>query len=188
MKQKILVILDHNYNKSRKVYNELVKTIIDLYGSRYEVVFKLFDPMQTYYEFIPQNIQSAIDSETVQTYTEDYACVIVDGPAAYFWLQSFYNGNLIAINPVIDIYTEYLYNDDDIKDLKFSRSFQTNNIICLLSNELKDSHEEYDNVFYDATVVVAKEDLSNIHSFWSKGSTFDQCFNYMIKQNDLNEI
>lgn len=90
---------------------------------------------------------------------DNYVCVIVDGPAAYFWLQSFYNGTIIAINPVIDIYNELHYEDDELKELKFSRSFQTNNIVCILSKELSHLHEEYDNAFYDSTVVISNESL-----------------------------
>lgn len=183
MKQKILVILDHDYNKDPVVYKELTNRICELYGDSYDVVFKLFDPIQTFYEFIPQNIQSAIDSDTAQTCTEDYVCVIVDGPAAYFWLQSFYSGSLIAINPVIDIYSVYPYDDDDAKELKFSRTFQTNNIVCILSKELNGLVEEYDNVFIDATVVAANEELADIQRFWSRGSSFDQVFQYMVNKN-----
>ena len=182
MNQKILVILDHNYNSEDR-YAEFKKRINDVYGDNYELVFKLFKPVQEHYEYIPQNIQSAIDADTVMTCTDDFVCVIVDGPAAYFWLQTFYSGNLIAINPVIDIYSEYPYNEVDSKDLKFSRSFQTNNIVCLLSNEMKSHREEYGNAFYDTTVIIAKENLHDIHSFWSIGSSFDQVFRYMVDQN-----
>jgi hypothetical protein len=103
-------------------------------------------------------------------------------PAAYFWLQSFYDGNLIAINPIIDIYKEYpynLYNDD--KELKLTRQFQTENTICIISDELRKLTEVYDNEFYDTTVIVADESIKDIKEFWSIGSTFDQVFNYMVK-------
>lgn len=182
MKQKILVILDHSYKSQRK-YEQFKDEIMKLYGNNYEIVFKLFDPVQARYDYIPENIQSVIDSDTVMTYTDNYVCVIVDGPAAYFWLQSFYDGNLIAINPVIDIYSEIQFNQSVNETLKLTRSFQTNNVICILSDEFKDRVEEYDNVFYDTTVVLAKENIKDISSFWSKKSSFDQVFRYMVDIN-----
>lgn len=182
--EKILVILDHNYNKDPKIYKELTNRINEVYGNSYEIVFKLFDPVQTHYEFVPQNIQSAIDSDTIQTSDDDYACVIVDGPAAYFWLQSFYSGPLIAINPVIDIYTVAPYDADENKELKFSRSFQTDNIICIVSNEHRDFIQEYDNAFLDTTVILADENLKDIEDFWSLNSSFDQVFQYMVNKNE----
>lgn len=44
MKQKILVILDHNYNSEDR-YAEFKDRINDLYGDNYELVFKLFKPV-----------------------------------------------------------------------------------------------------------------------------------------------
>jgi len=81
---------------------------------------------------------------------------------------------LIAINPTIDIYKEYPYDlEYNDKDLKMSREFQTNNTVCILSNEMKDYIEEYDNQFYDTTVILANENLNDIKSFWNIDSTFD---------------
>lgn len=179
MKQKILVILDCSY-KNSNVYDRVVNQIQCIYGIDYDVVFKLFNPVQTKYEYIPQNIQSDIDTDTVQAYIDNYVCVIVSGPASYFWLQSFYDGKLIAINPVIDIYENYPYDEYKDDDLRLSRSFRSENIICIVSDEKKDYVQEYDNNFFDTTVVVAKEKLKDIKSFWSIGSTFDKVFKYMV--------
>ncbi len=180
MKQKILIILDHDY-KTKKKYDMLREQINLCYGDNYDIVFKLFDNIQKQYNYVPDNIQMEIDSETIYAYIDNYACVITDGPSAYFWLQSFYDGNLIAINPTIDIYKEYPYDlEYNDKDLKMSREFQTNNTVCILSNEMKDYIEEYDNQFYDTTVILANENLNDIKSFWNIDSTFDQVFNYMV--------
>lgn len=121
MKQKILIILDHDYNTDKR-YNMFIEQIKFCYGDNYDIVFKLFNDIQKRYNYVPENIQMEIDSETIYACIDKYVCVITDGPAAYFWLQSFYDGNLIAINPIIDIYKEYpynLYNDD--KELKLTR-------------------------------------------------------------------
>lgn len=182
MKQKILIILDHDY-KSKRKYDMLREQINLCYCNNYDIVFKLFNDIQKQYNYVPDNIQMEIDSETIYAYIDNYACVITDGPSAYFWLQSFYNGNLIAINPIIDIYKEYpydLYRDE--QELKLSRQFQTENTAIILSNELRDSTEEYDNQFFDTTVIVAKENLKDIRNFWAIDSTFDQVFNYMVTQ------
>ena len=45
---------------------------------------------------------------------------------------------------------------------------------------MKDYIEEYDNQFYDTTVILANENLNDIKSFWNIDSTFDQVFNYMV--------
>lgn len=180
MKPKILIILDHDYNTSKR-YEMLKQQINFCYGDNYDIVFKLFDDIQEHYNYVPENIQMEIDSETIYAYIDNYACVVTDGPSAYFWLQSFYDGNLIVINPTIDIYKEYPYNlKYNDMDLKMSRDFQTNNTVCILSNEMKEYKEEYDNQFYDTTVIVANENLKDIKSFWNIDSTFDQVFNYMV--------
>lgn len=181
MKQKILIILDHDYNTDKR-YNMFIEQIKFCYGDNYDIVFKLFNDIQKQYNYVPENIQMEIDSETIYACIDKYVCVITDGPAAYFWLQSFYDGNLIAINPIIDIYKEYPYNlYNDGKELKLTRQFQTENTICIISDELRKLTEVYDNEFYDTTVIVADESIKDIKEFWSIGSTFDQVFNYMVK-------
>ena len=65
--------------------------------------------------------------------------------------------------------------------MKLTRQFQTENTICIISNDLRKLTEVYDNEFYDTTVIVADESIKDIKEFWSIGSTFDQVFNYMVK-------
>lgn len=55
MKQKILIILDHDYNTD-KHYNMFIEQIKFCYGDNYDIVFKLFNDIQKQYNYVPENI------------------------------------------------------------------------------------------------------------------------------------
>ena len=54
MKQKILIILDHDYNTDKR-YNMFIEQIKFCYGDNYDIVFKLFNDIQKQYNYVPEN-------------------------------------------------------------------------------------------------------------------------------------
>ena len=75
----------------------------------------------------------------------------------------------------------YDVDEKDYRDMHNLRDFNTENAICILSNENKDKRESYDNAFINTTVVISKENINDIDKFWSKNSTLEMVFDFLVK-------
>ena len=180
-KHKILIILDKNY-LTLKNFIQLKYTIIDTFDE-YDVVFKIFDKSKEDIINDSKYIQNDVDINSIDAQLSNYECVIVSGDATFFWINTQYYKNMIVVNPIIKLSETFIESENEgIKELENERDFNAENTICILSKELENQRELYDNAFLNTTVVVANEKIKDIEKFWSKNSTIYKIFNFIIKK------
>ena len=189
--EKVLVVLDRTYKKQRSDddFIKLEKLITDsLFNSGYEVDFKIMSTFVSDYEYDinSEALMKETDNYAAYACMNDYVCVIAEGFASWFWLQVIYSVPVICINPVLEPETEYEdFMTDELeyilKFIKKDRGFQTSECMCVISSENYEDVEEYDNIFFDNTVI-RSDDMFDSEEFWTENGSIIKAIKY-IKLN-----
>ena len=189
--EKVLVVLDRTYKNQRSDddFMKLEKLITDsLFNSGYEVDFKIMSTFVSDYEYDinSEALMKETDNYAAYACMNDYVCVIAEGFASWFWLQVIYSVPVICINPVLEPETEYEdFMTDELeyilKFIKKDRGFQTSECMCVISSENYEDVEEYDNIFFDNTVI-RSDDMFDSEEFWTENGSIIKAIKY-IKLN-----
>lgn len=170
MKTKILFILDETleHKRPKEKLNEIVKLIkMSFDQDSYDITIQTVN-----YDITDVlDIQLDTDDTASDAEIDGYNYIITEGTSSYFWLQTMCNIPMICINPVTDLCEEYhWYLDDEvseyIKNMLSFRKFNTSNVLCVLSSAKHKYVKNYDNVFYDTTVIDTMKELQS-EEFWN---------------------
>ena len=168
--KRILVVLDRNYlnNRSEEEYNNIHNIVNTVFGEEYKVEFDVFQSFldEFCYDTDVDNMLSSVDKKCNRLLIDDYACVIVEGVAAWFYLHSMYDIPMVCINPTIDLVEEFsdYMSDEDIYSADHAleaRPINTEWSWCIFNK----GTDEYDDVFYDSHSKESVDEITD-YDFW----------------------
>ena len=118
----------------------------------------------------PESVMKTVDDKSRKICIDDYACVIAEGVAAWFWLLCSTPMPVICVNPILKPYNVLddvldKFSSSSMKRLEQQRGFRSSISICFVSAE--NDTELQDDIFTDDAIIYSEEEITS-YEFWEE--------------------